>query len=176
MRNIIALVGLPASGKSIASKILEAEGFAIIRFGDITDFELKKRGLTTTEEHENQVRNELRKSYGKDAYAKLNTERISRHKDVVIDGLRSYDEYIYLKKKFGEQIRLVAISCPEEIRHKRMAGRTVRPLSPQESLIRDKRELDVLGVRETLERVDITIENDSEFETFEKSIKNLIPR
>ncbi len=174
MANIIALVGLPASGKSVASKILEAEGFSVVRLGDSTDFELRKRGMEVTEENEKKVREELRQIYGNDAYAKLNIERISQHTQVVIDGLRSYEEYEFLKKRFKDAIRLVAIDAPPGVRHRRMVNRKVRPLTEEECIKRDERELDTLGVRETLSKAEISIDNNCPYEMFEKKVKNLI--
>ena len=45
---IVSIVGMAGSGKSEVAKILERNGFSRIRFGDITDAEVKKRGLSLT--------------------------------------------------------------------------------------------------------------------------------
>ena len=46
---IIAVVGMAGSGKSEVARILEDNGFIRIRFGDITDEEVKRQGLPLTE-------------------------------------------------------------------------------------------------------------------------------
>ncbi len=97
---IIAITGRPGSGKTAVSRVLEKKGYSRVRFGDITDDEIKKRGLEFNEQNEEMVRDELRKTHGMEAYAKLSVPRIEKHEKVVIDGLYSYDEYDFLKGKY----------------------------------------------------------------------------
>jgi len=75
---LIAIVGMPGSGKTEAAKFLESLGFTRIRFGDLTDKEVEKRDLELNEENEKLVREDLRKQYGMNAYAKLNENRIDK--------------------------------------------------------------------------------------------------
>ncbi len=39
---IVALVGMPGSGKSEVAKVFEKNGYKTIRFGDVTDEEVKR--------------------------------------------------------------------------------------------------------------------------------------
>ena len=48
---LVAIVGLPGSGKTEVAKILNKKGYSIVRFGDVTDVELKKQGLEINEEN-----------------------------------------------------------------------------------------------------------------------------
>ena len=73
---IVSIVGMAGSGKSEVARIFEENGFVKIRFGDVTDEEIKKRGLELNEENERYIRESLRKGYGKAAYAKLSLPRI----------------------------------------------------------------------------------------------------
>ena len=57
---VAALVGMPGSGKSEVARVFKKHGYATVRFGDITDEEVKKRGLKLDEENERLVREELR--------------------------------------------------------------------------------------------------------------------
>ncbi|MCX8127103.1 MAG: AAA family ATPase, partial [Dehalococcoidia bacterium] len=75
-KQVIAIVGLAGSGKSEVAKVFEEAGFVRIRFGDVTDEELSKRGLALNEKNERLVRESLRKEHGMGAYAKLNLPRI----------------------------------------------------------------------------------------------------
>ena len=91
---VISVVGMAGAGKSEAAKIFEENGFTRIRFGDVTDEEVKKRGLELNEENERHIRELLRKEYGMSAYARLNLPRIDlarKQSDVVIDGLYSWE-------------------------------------------------------------------------------------
>jgi len=92
MKKVVSIVGMAGSGKSEVSRVFEENGFIRIRFGDVTDAEIKKRGLELNEENEHYIRELLRKEHGMAAYAILNQPKIDsalKHSDVVIDGLYS---------------------------------------------------------------------------------------
>ena len=74
--NVTALVGMPGSGKSEVARVFQKHGYVRIRFGDITDEEVRKRGLNLDEGNERLVREDLRKKHGMAAYAILNLTRI----------------------------------------------------------------------------------------------------
>ncbi len=42
---IVAIVGMTGSGKSEVASIFEKHGYERVRFGDVTDKEVAKRGL-----------------------------------------------------------------------------------------------------------------------------------
>ena len=92
-----------------------------IRFGDITDIEVKKLGLPFNEDNERQVREQLRKEYGMAAYARLNMARIDetlQKSNVVVDGLYSWEEFVLLKDYYGDKLSLVAVySSPKTRMH-----------------------------------------------------------
>ena len=104
---VVALVGMAGSGKSEVARQFEKAGYIRIRFGDITDEEVKKRGLPLNEVNERQVREQLRKEHGMAAYAKLNLPRIDetlQKSNVVVDGLYSWEEFVLLKDYYGEKL------------------------------------------------------------------------
>ena len=98
---VVSIVGMAGAGKSEVASLFEQNGFTRIRFGDVTDEEVRKRGLELNEENEHYIRLLLRKDHGMAAYAKLNLPAIDsalKHSDMVIDGLYSWEEYTFLKK------------------------------------------------------------------------------
>ena len=123
---IIATVGMPGSGKSTVSEYLKQKGFEFIKFGRITLDEVKKRGLEPTEENERKIREEIRKRHGMGAYAVLSIPRIDELKkkgNIVIDGLYSWEEYLELKKKYGDEIFVLCLYSPPKIRYERLTKR-----------------------------------------------------
>ena len=62
--NVAALVGMPGSGQSEVARVFQKHGYVSIRFGDITDVEVKKLGLSLDESNERLVREDLRKRHG----------------------------------------------------------------------------------------------------------------
>ena len=98
---VVSIVGMAGSGKSEVARVFERAGFARIRFGDITDEEVRRRGLDLNEKNERLVRQQLREEHGMAAYAKLSLPKIDRILEsgsAVVDGLYSWEEYILMKK------------------------------------------------------------------------------
>lgn len=173
---IIAIVGMPGSGKTEAAAFLEERGFVRIRFGDITDEEVEKRGLKLTEENEKKVREDLRKEHGMDAYAKLNEERIDqalKSSNVVIDGLYSMEEYDYLKKKYGDDLIVVAIHTPAALRYERMSKRKLRGLSAEQCKARDEAETANLNKAGPIEQADYAVMNDKTLNDLKSDIRKI---
>lgn len=126
---LLAVVGLPGAGKSAAADFFREKGFPVVRLGQITDEIIKEKGLSFTVENERKVREELRRKEGMAAYMVANGPKIKKllndEKVVVIDGMRSYEEYLYAKKVF-KNIFLLAIVADKKLRYKRIKARKVR--------------------------------------------------
>ena len=133
---VVAIVGMAGSGKSEVAKLFQENGFTKIRFGDVTDEEVRKRGLELSEENERYVRELLRQEHGMAAYAKLNLPAIDsalKYSDVVIDGLYSWEEYTYLKEGYGKDFYVVAVWASPGTRYARLTNRRDRRLTPGRS-------------------------------------------
>ncbi|MDD5189616.1 MAG: AAA family ATPase [Dehalococcoidales bacterium] len=160
---IVALVGMAGSGKSEVAREFEKAGYARIRFGDITDIELHKRGLPLTEANEVKVREQLRQEHGMAVYAKLNTPRIDaalQKSNVVIDGLYSWEEYVLLKGVYGDKLKIVAVWSSPSTRYARLGKRPVRPLTPAEGAARDKAEIENINKGGPIAVADFTLNNE----------------
>jgi len=174
---LVAIVGMTGAGKSEVSRFFERAGFKRIRFGDITDEEVRKRGLDLNEENERRVREELRKAHGMAAYAILNLSRIElafKQQDVVIDGLYSWEEYMLLKNYFGDELLTLAVWSSPKTRYARLAGREVRPLNAEEAASRDKSEVENLHKAGPIAVADFTILNESSLKDLAKETKTVI--
>ena len=109
---VVALVGMAGSGKSEVAKFFENSGYVRIRFGDITDEEVMKRGLKLNEANERTVREKLREEHGMAAYARLNLPKIDKaveKSNTIVDGLYSWEEYKLLKNHYGEKLTVIAV-------------------------------------------------------------------
>jgi dephospho-CoA kinase len=163
MRKVVAIVGMAGSGKSEVTKVFQDAGFVSIRFGDITDEEMKKRSLERSEANERYCRELLRKELGMAAYAILNRPRIDtalEKSDVVADGLYSWEEYLDFKNYYGERFYVVAVCSPPRSRYERLAGRPVRPLTEEEAASRDKSEIENLNKGGPIAMADFVIPNE----------------
>src|SRR4030043_887100 len=123
---VVSIVGMAGSGKSEVARVFEQNGYQKVRFGDITDEEVKKRGLQLNEENERHVRQQLRQEHGMAAYAKLNLPKIDtwlKSSNVVVDGLYSWEEYTFLKGRYRDNLHVVAVWASPRTRYKRPAKR-----------------------------------------------------
>lgn len=171
---IIALVGMPGSGKSTAAEILKEKGFIIIRFGDVTIDEMKRRDLEPCEENERLVRESLRKDHGMHAFAKLNLPHIKNAGDkVVLDGMYSEEEELFLKEKLGD-FSIVAIHTPAEKRYERLASRTDRPLTKEETMEREKAQIENSNVLGPIAHANYTLINDGDIDNLKKEIDHVL--
>lgn len=173
----VFIVGMAGSGKSVVAGVFETAGFARVRFGEITDEEVGRRGLELNEANERRVREELRREHGMAAYAKLSLPRIDallQSADVVVDGLYSWEEYTLLKNHYGERFTVVAVWASPAMRHRRLAGRPIRPLTPEEAVSRDIAEIEQSNKGGPIAMADFTIINDSSLETLQQRTREVI--
>lgn len=176
---VVAIVGMAGAGKSEVARLFEAKKYTRIRFGDITDEELKKRGLPVNEENERLMREDMRRQYGMAAYAILNLSKLDlalKSGPVAIDGLYSWEEYTQLKEYYRANFEVVAVWASPSVRYKRLAGRAVRPLSGEEAFSRDRSEILNLNKAGPIAMADYTILNEGSLKDLEVRTRNVIRR
>jgi dephospho-CoA kinase len=174
---VLAIVGMAGAGKSEVTRVFEEHGYKAVRFGDITDEELRNKGLEQNEGNERYIRELLRKEHGMAAYAKLNLLRIGgslKSSNVVVDGLYSWEEYISLKEHYGEQFATVAVWASPATRHARLADRKERPLTLEEAASRDKSEIENINKGGPIAMADFTIVNENSLKELEKETERVL--
>jgi dephospho-CoA kinase len=176
-RKVVAIVGMAGSGKSEVARTFERHGFTRVRFGDVTDEEVKKRGLPLNEVNERHIRELLRKEHGMAAYAILNLPRIDaalKNSNVVVDGLYSWEEYVLLKDRYGDDFINVAVWASPETRYARLSKRSVRPLTHAEAASRDRTEIENTNKGGPIALADHTITNENSLSDLEKQANTLL--
>ena len=174
---VVAIVGMAGAGKSEVAQVFEKDGFKKVRFGDVTDQEIKNRKLELNEENEHYIRQQLRKQHGMAAYAKLNLPRIDsslKSSDVVVDGLYSWEEYTLLKERYGERFSAVAVWASTATRHERLANRAQRPLTLEEAASRDKEEIEKINKGGPIAIADFTIINEASLEDLKRETERVL--
>lgn len=176
-KTVIALVGMPGSGKSITAKYFQDKNIPILRFGDQTDIGLKELSEELNEENERWYREKLRNELGMGAYAIKIEPRIKKvleTRDIVIlDGLYSWEEYLYLKKKFPALVLLCIFASPKT-RYQRLGQRAIRSLSLEDAISRDHAELDKLNKGGPIAIADYTIINEGNIDSLHKDLDQLL--
>ncbi len=181
-KKLLCLVGLAGSGKSTVRDIITHKyNIPFIRFGDITEDIIKKKNLELNEENEKKVREEIRKEYGMEAYAKLNLEKIknlfNKSDVVLVDGLYSWEEYLYLKDNLnGIEIILIAVVSDKRTRYYRISERKDRNLRYEDVYIRDLNELKKLNKCFPIVLADYFIENNYSLEKLNENIEKVMKK
>jgi dephospho-CoA kinase len=173
---LIALVGMAGSGKSTVANYLASQKWKRFTFGDLTREELDRRGLAHIQAHERIVREEIRQQYGPDAYARLILPRIVESlitSPVVVDGLYSWAEYLYLHANRPDLITLCTFA-DRSVRYARLAQRRIRPLLAKEAFERDVIEIETLDKGGPIAMADHLILNNSDEVSLRMQVDRLI--
>lgn len=177
---ILSFVGMPGSGKSEAVKYLQSKNIPSVRFGDITDEGVRNLGLPLNEENERIVREKLRKELGMAAYAIKSQPKIdallSQNRIIAIDGLYSWEEYVYLQKNYSGLL-VVHVFSERAKRYERLVNREVRPVPSEECYSRDVAEVEHLNKAGPIAMADYIVTNNTDrIDDFHKEIENLLAR
>jgi dephospho-CoA kinase len=165
---IVAIVGMCGTGKSVVTKyIVETFKFESIYYGGFVLEEVKRRNLEINSVNEKNVREELRHKQGLDVMAKMSVDKINVYlsgcKDVIIDGLYSFSEYLFLKEKYGESLTIIALHSSRQTRYRRLSHRKVRPLTPEQVDKRDYNEIKNIEKAGPIAIADFHIINNNSF-------------
>jgi dephospho-CoA kinase len=171
---IIAITGMPFSGKTEAVKIASKMNIEIIRMGDIVWDEVRRRGLKLNDKNVGFVANQMRNKFGKDIWAIKTIEKINAKNNVqkiLIDGIRSREEVDIFKKNLGKDFLLIAINSSDFLRYKRalIRGRKDDSKVLKKIKERDIREIN-WGIKDVINLADINISNNGSLENLKIKI------
>lgn len=160
---VICLTGMPGAGKSTVARFLEENGFYPIAMGDVIREKAIENNLPLDDHNLGELMKNFRKTHGNEIIAKLIVEKITdlRNTDfIVVDGIRSYDEFIVLKT-IGH-VKLLAIHASSDIRynHIKQRDRSDTPTNHENFLQRDEREMSV-GISKAIALADESISNNN---------------
>lgn len=194
---IIGFVGMPGSGKSVASDVARSMGLKVVVMGDVIRREAARQGLAPTDGNLGKVGSMLRAQEGPDSIARRTLLMASSdEKVVVIDGLRSKEEADFFRAN-SEEFHLVEIVAPADARMRWIVSRG-RPDDPgaraeeRDSKIiasckdssgrketaealerRECRELS-WGMYEAMKEADLRLYNEGDLEEFRTSVRRLL--
>ena len=182
---IVFIVGMTGSGKSAVSDELVKQGFAFLRFGQITLDKVKEDGLEVNEVNERKIREGFRKEHGMAAFALLNIpkfDKLLEKSNVVGDGLYSWSEYKVLKEKYKDSMYVIAVYAPPETRYQRLENRGVendekqrfRSFTKKESKARDYAEIENLEKGGPITMADFTIVNTGTIDELKQKVLEIL--
>lgn len=177
---LLAIVGMAGAGKSVAINYLTDRGIPKSYFGGMNLKEMEKRGIEITPENEKIFRKQIREEEGNDWVARqvineVNDLIAAGQKRIVLDGLYSWTEYKTLKSEFpGDQLTLIAVVSPRNIRYERLANRPVRPFDRQAACERDYHEIETIEKGGPIAIADYYILNNGSIDDLHTQLKAIL--
>lgn len=177
---ILAVVGLPGAGKNeVTEYLMKKMGWPKIYFGDVTFDEMKRIGLEINEINERKTREGIRAKLGMGAYAILNLLKIKelfKTSSVILESFYSWEEYLEMKKEFGDVFKVLATFSSPETRTERLKNRPHRPLTKEEVISRDYAQIENLHQAGPIARADFMVINEGTKEDLYKQIDKIIKK
>ncbi|MDP3974660.1 MAG: nucleoside monophosphate kinase [bacterium] len=175
-KTLIAIVGMNGSGKTESADFFRKKKLPVISFGDILNEKVNEMKLPQTEEIHRKMRNDIRKEHGIEGFAVLNIDKIKKAFDdnmtVVVDGLRSWEEYLYLKKQLPDvNIYILALYADKSIRYERIKQRKNRNKLYGED--RDLHELIETNMGPAIAYADFMIKNNYSLEDLHDKLEHI---
>ncbi len=183
---VVAVVGLPGSGKSMAAGMLGKMGFGVIELGDIWRELLKKNNISRSDPiGTREFTRKIRDRYGKDVYARYAFRKIQKRKGpIAIMGIRSTYEANYFRKKI-KKIYVIALLAPLNVRFGRLKtrGKPEDPKKMKDFKWLDQRERrgfmkakseERHGVMQIIKNADYIIANTSTVKKLEDNLAGII--
>jgi len=171
---ILAIVGLPGSGKTTAIEAVNDLGL-VVTMGDIVRNEAKRMNIEPSGGNLGKIALQLRKNEGPGIIAKKCVELIKKKKDniIIIDGIRSLAE-VNVFRKFWK-FPIIAVIVDEKKRLGRLfkRSRSDDPKNLEELKARDNRELN-FGLDEVLQEADYKIYNNSTIDDLKKKARDVV--
>lgn len=175
MSRVLAVCGMPGSGKGEFARVFMEAGIPVRSMGDMVREEVARRDIEVVPEVFGQVASDLRREFGEDVLAVRLTaavdELLNTHSLVLIDGLRGTAEYSVFKSTWGERFQSVAIHTDKDIRFERMMARGRSEdggIATFEA--RDAREKG-WGLDDLIDDADVLIENNDDLVQFQNQIR-----
>lgn len=180
-RKVIALVGMPGSGKGTCTDYLhEKYDWPLIHFGNMVYEEVQRRGLDNVKD-EVFVREDMREKEGKAVLAKHVARKAQAYfqngaRTVILDGLYSWSEYKYLSEQFGDNLLVIAVVAPKHVRHERVLNRkdAHRQYTLEQLLAREYAEIENLEKGGPIANADYTIVNDGDIAAMTTQLETIL--
>ena len=182
---IIVIVGYPGAGKTEVRKIIEElYGIKGVAMGDIVRMQAQRFEIPMDPKEISRFADSMRRIHGMDYWARKTVEYIndmrrskSIGKIIVIDGVRNIEEVEYFKRIFGENLVIIAVNAPDELRFKRLLerGRQDEIKTIEDLRLRDDIERS-WGLDKVIGMADFIIENSGTIEELKESVKSVLDK
>jgi dephospho-CoA kinase len=173
---VLAVAGMPGSGKGEVSAVAVGLGIKVLALGDVVRRYFAIHFPNGTGDKIGTFASEERSLHGKDVWARrlLDTSELkvcARKGPLLIDGLRNREETELLKRELEGGLIIIAVHSSPKLRFERLKarGRSDSPMTREDFDDRDKRELS-WGVGDIIASADVMLVNDGDLEDFRRQV------
>ena len=176
MAQVVAVCGMPGSGKGEFASVLAQAGIPIVSMGDMIRAEVRKRGLMEAPHVFGEVAAELRAQHGEDVLAVRLCDKVDEllqsHSMVLIEGLRGTAEDRVFSARWKDAYQTVAVVTDVELRFRRIQGRGRSEDGDRAAFeARNQREIG-WGLDTLIEQATFTLTNDDDLADFHASCEH----
>lgn len=173
MGKVVAVCGMPGSGKGEFAAVLELQGVPVLSMGDMVRAEVKRQNLAETPGIFGEIAAQLRAEHGEDVLAvrlaDAVDELLESHPIVLIEGMRGTAERIVFSQRWSEAFASVAVEASPDVRFTRIQNRGRSEDGNRASFeIRDTREIG-WGLDQIILEADHHIDNNLDLATFQEN-------
>ena len=176
---ILAVTGMPASGKGEAIEFFREKGFRVIGLGDAVRDEAAVQGMEPSAENLAELENTYRKRFGQGIWAARIIPRITSNNNdrIVIDGMRGPAELGEIVEATGMKIRMIAVHSSPATRRRRTVRRSRSDDSSDIAVFiaRDERELGY-GLGELISLAEFMVVNESSLKDLQEGLDRVYKR
>lgn len=176
---ILCITGMPGSGKSVVADVLKKMGFRVFEMSSVVKDMMAEKGLEINVVSLDEFATNLRKRRGNDVVAVELAKKIRIHgkktgeKRIAIAGLRSMQEFRYLKK-YIKKIVIVAIIAPQKLRYERLHHRKLHRIKSFNEFVFREKKTKSFGMDAAIKNADYVIYNNGSVRQLKKSVEQLV--
>ena len=180
MGRVLAVCGLPGSGKGEFASVMESNGIPILSMGDMVRAEVSRLGIEESPGIFGEIAAQLRAEFGDDVLAKrlcdAVDELLNSNDLILIEGLRGTAEFDLFNSRWGDKFSTIAITASRETRFERTQTRGRSEDGDISAFeVREQRETG-WGLDTLIENADITLANESNLEEFHANCDNWLQK
>ena len=142
---LLAIIGMPASGKGEAISFFREKGFQVFSLGDAVREEADAQDMEPNGKNLAHLANHLRDKYGDGVWAERTAKKIkkSNYENFILDGVRAPIELSTIENSISQKASIIAIHASGSTRHSRIMkrSRSDDTKNPESIRARDEREL-----------------------------------
>ncbi len=173
MARVVAVCGMPGSGKGEFAQVLSENHIPVLSMGDMVRAEVRRLELEESPGIFGEIAAQLRSQHGEDVLAVRLADAVDSHLKshsiVLIEGMRGTAERIVFEQRWSKDFFSLAVVASADVRFTRIQNRGRSEDGDREAFeIRDTRERG-WGLEEIISESDFLIDNNVELDTFRKS-------